>query len=211
MLKFKKKLSTVLAVGMIASMSTSAFAAQPSKEVAEPNVEVIALSADIDASVLNEIENSVEACLVYKDGTTAPLDAVITVEKVPTTAKSAADTYAVAVRSKLDSDTDDRNTSHTNASATLKLLWTDGPQLENVIDEVSGTLDLQKGKVTSGEVRYGNGWVTPALWTVKDVGGTSSFSFYPNMTTIDPSASYTLGFEGEISTMSLRVSANVFQ
>ena len=61
---------------MIASMSTSAFAAQPSKEVAEPNVEVIALSADIDASVLDKVENSVGACLVYKDGTTVPIDAV---------------------------------------------------------------------------------------------------------------------------------------
>ena len=211
MRKLKKMLLMVLVIVMIASMSTSVFAVQTSKEAAESNIEVVALSADIDASVLDEIENSVGACLVYKDGTTAPIDAVVTVEKMPTTAKSAADTYAVEVRSKLDSDTADRNTSHTNASARLKLLWTDGPKLENIIDEVSGTLDLQKGKVTSGEVRYGNGWVSSALWTVKNVGGASSFRYLPNMRANDPSASYSLGFEGELFTMYLHVSANVFQ
>lgn len=211
MLKFKKKLSTVLAVGMIASMSTSAFAAQPSKEVAEPNVEVIALSADIDASVLDKVENSVGACLVYKDGTTVPIDAVVTVEKMPTTAKSATTTYAVTVRSKLDTDTDDLNTSHTNASATLRLLWTDGPDIQNVIDEVSGTLHVEKGKVLSGTVLYGNRMVSSMLWTKKEVGSAPSFTFKPNMTVMSPAASYSVGFEDEIFGLSLSVASTIFQ
>ena len=211
MLKFKKMLSMALVVGMITSMSTNAFAAQATVEEVESNIEVIALSADISEETLDEITNSVEAGLVYDDGTTVPIDAVVTVEKMPSTSRSAANSYSVTLSSKIVSDSADQNSSKTNASATLQLVWTDGPGLQNSIDEVSGTLDIVKGKLTSGHVRYGDGWRSAILWTDKNVGSASSFTYRPNMVVADPTADYSIGFEGEVFTMYLYVSANVFQ
>ena len=213
--KIISKLLTVVVLGsMVFTMSMSAFAAQVTPQKAEAKVEVIALSEDISATTLNEISNSVYAGLVYPDGTTVPIDSVVTVEKLPSTFKSSVesyDSYAVTLSGKVVSDSADKNTSHTNASATLKMIWTDGPQWNNSIDEVSGTLDVIKGKVVSGKVRYGNGWLSGLQWTERDVGSSSSFAYYPGMIVQDPSASYGIIFEDELVSMSLKVSANILQ
>lgn len=207
----KRFLAGLLAAMMVSMMGTTAFAAGLGTEEVEAKIEVIALSEDISEATLNEISNSVYAGIVYPDGTTVPIDSVLTVEKLPSTLRSQVDSYAVTLSSKIVSDSADKNTSHTNASATLKLKWTDGPYLNNSIDEVSGTLDVEKGKVTSGEVRYGDGWTSALRWICKDVGSKSSFTYYPNLTAADPTADYSIGFENEIVTLSLTVSANILQ
>ena len=93
----------------------------------------------------------------------------------------------------------------------VRLLWTDGPDIQNVIDEVSGTLHVEKGKVLSGTVLYGNRMVSSMLWTKKEVGSAPSFTFRPNMTVMSPAASYSVGFEDEIFGLSLSVASTIFQ
>lgn len=112
---------------------------------------------------------------------------------------------------KIDSDSGDKNTSKTTASATLQLIWTDGPNYNNTIDNVSGTLTVNRGTVKSGIVRYGNGWRTPITWEKENVGSNSSFSFNPKLTVPDPSADYSIIFNNETYSLNLRVSANIFQ
>ncbi len=91
------------------------------------------------------------------------------------------------------------------------MIWTNGPKLKNSIDEVSGTLDVVKGEVVSGQVRYGDGWVSAINWTAKNVGSQSSFAYYPGKIVADPTADYSITFKDEIIAMSLSVSANILQ
>lgn len=210
--KIISKLLTIAVLGgMVSTMSMSAFAAQVTPKEAEAKVEVVALSEDISEATLNEISNSVYAGVVYPDGTTVPIDSVVTVEKLPSTFKSSADSYAVTLTGKIVSDSGDKNTKYTNASATLKLIWTDGPQLNNTIDEVSGSLEVLKGKVISGQVRYGNGWESALQWTTKNVRSLSKFKYSPGMIVADPTADYSIEFEDEIIALYLKVSANILQ
>ncbi len=204
-------LTMVVLGGMARAMSVSSLAADVDYKENEAKVEVIALSEDISEATINEISNSVYAAVVYRDGTNVPIDSVVTIERLPTTVQLSTNSYAVTLSGKVDDDKANKSTSHTNATATLKLIWTDGPQLNNSIDEVSGTLNVVKGKVLSGKVRYGDGWRSAMLWTKKDVGASSSFSFFPQVKASDPSADYSITFEDENVVMYLKVSASVFQ
>ena len=211
MCKTKKMLSMVLAFGMVASMSATAFAAAQTMGQTSSKIEVVRLSDNISEQVITEITDGVECSLMYDDGTIVPIHSVVTIEEINTGSKSLADTYAVTLSSKIDSDSADKNSSNTTASATLKLVWTDGKGINNTIDEVSGTLDVVKGKVHSGTVRYGDGWASAISWDKKDVGNKSSFSYSPNYGVPDPTADYSIAFKDELFSMSMSVSANVFQ
>lgn len=68
-----------------------------------------------------------------------------------------------------------------------------------------------KGKVVSGKVIYSNRWIGVIRWIEKEVGSRSSFAYYLGMTVQDPSADYSITFEGEIVSMYLKVSANILQ
>lgn len=187
------------------------FALQTNAYETNENISVIPLSSGISERTLNKIANSVETNLVYKNGTVVPIEAVVTVEKLPSLLKSEKDAYSVSVRLKVDYAIADKTTSKTNAVATLKLLWADGFGFDNYIDEVSGTLNLYSGRVTSGEVRYGDGFQTAIAWTQKNVGSRPSFSYSPNMRVKKPTADYTLKFAGESFAMCLKVSSNILQ
>lgn len=226
-MKIKKLLSTAVAIAMVTCMGTTAFAMDKSLGEIESNIEVINLSDNISIQTIQEIASSVESSLIYDDGTVVPVDAIVTIEDISITnyhssEVSLQNSYKVTLDTsiseqtetpnsrKIDSDSDDKNGSVV-ASATLELIWTDGPGLDNVIDKVSGNLTVEKGRVSDGEVRYGDGWRTIAFWTKKDVGSASSFSYRPSITVPDPSAVYYVDFENETFGLSLRVSANVLQ
>lgn len=212
MLRYGKKiLLTVLAGAMIANMNIQVFAANPVMKESKENVEVIALSEDVSEEILSEIGDAVGATLVYDDGTVEPIHALVTVEKISSMLRTEENSYAVAVSAKVVSDSGDKNTNNTNASATLQLIWTDGVGLKNSIDEVSGTLNVIKGSVESATVRYGDGMRSAILWTEKSVGNASSFKYTPNIVVADPTADYSIAFKNESVTLCLKVSASVFQ
>lgn len=223
-MKMKKLLSTAVAIAMVTCMGTTAFAMDKALGEIESNIEVVNLSDNINIQTIQEIIRSVESSLIYDDGTVVPVDAVVTIEDISTMnhRSSEVQSYKVTLDTsiseqietpnsrKIDSDSDDKN-GNVVASATLQLIWTDGPGLNNVIDKVSGTLTVKKGRVSDGEVRYGDGWRSTILWTKKDVGSASSFSYRPGITVADPSAVYYVDFEDATFGLSLRVSANVLQ
>jgi len=92
---------------------------------------------------LLEIEKSVGAEIVMADGTSVPIESMVTIEDVSTSNHSArfldsSDGYKVTVQAtasddKIDSDSGPQNNSKFNVSATLQLIWTDGAGLDNVI------------------------------------------------------------------------------
>lgn len=220
----KKLTSLALALVMCLSLYIPAFALDNSPD-SNPEVRVVNHSDSITAQELQEIVSSTSAYLTLKDGTAVPVDSVVTVEDIAApdvspnqnayNVSANQNSYkvtlsATASSDKIVSDSAEKNGSVT-ASATLELIWVDGPELDNVIKKVSGTLNVVKGTVSEATVRYGIGWVSALQWTSKDVTGKTSFSYSPNLTVQCPKADYSIVFEEAMVAMSLSVSSSVFQ
>ncbi|BAK99161.1 hypothetical protein OBV_19630 [Oscillibacter valericigenes Sjm18-20] len=211
----KKLTSLALALVMCLSLYIPAFALDNSPD-SNPEVRVVNHSDSITAQELQEIVSSTSAYLTLKDGTAVPVDSVVTVEDIaapdvsPNQNSYKVTLSATASSDKIVSDSAEKNGSVT-ASATLELIWVDGPELDNVIKKVSGTLNVVKGTVSEATVRYGIGWVSALQWTSKDVTGKTSFSYSPNLTVQCPKADYSIVFEEAMVAMSLSVSSSVFQ
>lgn len=213
--------ATTLAVGAVGNYETFAFVGNIEDEQA--NIEIVNLSSNIGEEEIQKITDSVSANLVYEDGSEVPVNTVVTIEDISTlnskmrTMSNDADSnsYQVTVSAsadqKITSDSADKNTSKVVASATLQLIWTDNTGLNNVIDKVSGTRTVTKGTVSSATLKYGDGYRSSILWTTKDVTNMKSFSYSPNKTAADPSASYSILFKESSVALSLSVSSSIFQ
>ena len=112
---------------------------------------------------------------------------------------------------KIVADSGEKNGGTYNVAATLQMIWIDGPGLDNVIKEVSGTSRVLKGTMASAEVQWGNGWKSAVTWTSKNVINRSSFLYRPNETVPCPKAQYAIMMNGAMSDLVLTVSSSVLQ
>lgn len=226
MLKMKKMISIIVVACMLFGINTTVLAAETSS-VEESKVKVVNLSDTISTQTIEEITSAVGAFLIYDDGRIAEIDSTVTIQDECAINSRSVNTYSqnsyiVTVNAsiseqddspntrKVDSDSSDLNLG-VNASITLQLKWTDNLGVQNVIDEVSGTLYVENGTVTSGVVRYGDGIYSDLRWQVKNVGASRSFLFRPNMTVLDPSANYTVKFKESSVALAVNVSASILQ
>lgn len=220
-----------LAFGSVGHYGTFAFAGNI--EDGQANIDIVNLSSNISEDEIQEITANVSANLVYKDGSEVPVDTIVTIEDVSTVNSKTrtmfnetdSKSYKVTVSAsantdnnsntnssrKIDSDSADKNTSKVVASATLQLIWTDKSGLNNVLNTVSGTKTVTKGSVSSATLKYGDGSRSSILWTTKNVKYMNSFSYTPNITAADPSASYSIVFNESSIALSLSVSSSIFQ
>ena len=174
-----------------------------------------------------EDKNSINAEVVCNEDVNTVVSTVITIEDVADKKERSVffrneNSYKVTVQSnilelesesnarKVVSDSGDKN-GKVEASATLQMIWTDVFGTSNKLDKVSGTLTVISGKVESGIVRYGEGTRSALLWTEKNVGASSSFSYEPNMTLFSPAADYAVKFKDNSISLYLKVSSSIFQ
>lgn len=217
----KKITALLIAFSTLCSMSVTAFAADMPVTKTSTDVTLINLSDKISDKELSEIKDTAHAYVTLHDGTIIPIDSVVTVEDVVEDgispySLSDPKSYKVTVQAaassdKIVSDSDYINGKDFNASATLQLIWTDGPGLDNYIKQVSGTLNVVKGTVTEGEVRWGNGWDSAMKWDSRSVGAKSSFSYSPNKKVPCPKADYSVIIEESFSNLYISVSSSVTQ
>lgn len=224
MKKFNKITSFMLAVCAVTSLMSVSASATTIPTKSNQDMKIINLSDSINENELNEIKNSVGAYLIYDGNMIELSDSILTIEDIATSEYRSANSnsYKLTLNAdineqeeknsrKIVSDSGDKNSSNVNASATLQLIWTDNPGINNVIDQVSGTLTVKKGTVKSAEVRYGEGGRSAILWDKFDVTNRSSFSFKPNKTVVDPSADYSILFNDSFLGIYLKVSASILQ
>lgn len=218
----KKIVSLFLVAVTFLCMSVPAFALDAPITVSSPEVTIINCSSKIPASALAEIEKAVSAQVTLTDGTVIPIASTVTVEDVSssvysTNAISSENSYKVTVQAtasddKIVSDSGEHNYSNIRVSATLQLIWTDGPGLNNVIKKVSGTRTVLKGSVNYAKVQWGDGWRSALTWTEKDVTNVNSFSYSPSVTVNCPKAQYSIMMVDEpIGSLLLTVSSSVLQ
>lgn len=191
------------------------------KDVSNAQITVVNHSERISASQIAEIKDSVGAYLVMEDGTEVSIPSVVTIEDVPTNdvstySLSPEKRYAVSVEAaastnKTVTDSGDQNFSGIHVSATLNMVWTDGPGLDNVIYSVSGTKKIIEGKETWGKVQWGDGWRSAITWTEKDVSGKGSFYYWPGEKVPCPKAVYSILMSGAPWTLVLTASSSVIQ
>lgn len=190
-----------------------------------PEVTIVNHSKKITPQELYEVKNSVGAKAVFNDGIIIPLDSVVTIEDfeedVSYRSYNAEETpqksYKVTVQTELSSDNDkivsdsgDKNGKEYNVSATLQLVWTDGPGFDNYIKKVSGTLTVLKGTVTEAKVSWGD-QMSPSLYAEKDVLGKSSFSYNPNFKTANPGSDFDISIRNCLVSLNLHANASIFQ
>lgn len=232
----KKVVSLIASVMVCFALSTSALAVDNGVFTAE--VTVVNLSNEITDEMLQEIVNSTSACLISEDGTTIPIDSVVTVEDVTSTeefefvnsdiirdASVPCKAYKVAVSAKASDktvvDSGSKNGSGYNGSATLELVWVDGPGLNNVIKKVSGSVTCYNNTtVEDAYVAWGNGWQSQAGWPEVDLtskfanatnGKKVEYEEWPDETVPCPKAISSTLFKGASSYLSLSASSSVFQ
>ena len=226
MLKIKKLLSLAVAGAMMLStMVVSAGAVDVNHDVQSPaldsNVTIVNLSDNITSQQIQEIASATSACIKQKDGTTIPVNSVVTVEDVSMPV-GLADTdsipsaykvtlSATASNEKEVYDNGDKKGADFDVSATLGMIWIDGPGLDNVIKEVSGVRVVKKGTIDSAKVQWGDGWKSALTWTSKNVINRSTFLYRPNETVSCPKASYSIIPKGALVSLDLTVSSSVFQ
>ncbi len=216
----KKITALLIAFSTLCSMSVTAFAADMPVTKTSADVTLINLSDKISDNELSEIKDTAHAYVTLHDGTIIPIDSVVTVEDVVEDgispySLSDQKSYKVTVQAaassdKIVSDSDYINGKDFNASATLQLIWTDGPGLDNYIKQVSGTLNVVKGTVTDGTVSWGDGW-SGYGWDERDVGAKSSFSYSPNKKASCPQAMYSVLIDESFTNLYIHVSSSVIQ
>lgn len=226
MLKLKKIVAMVVAVCMMMATNVTIFATEQTS-VREGKLDVVNLSDNISTETIEEITSAVGVFLLYDDGSVVEVDSTVIIEDEPilnsrsidgdskhsyrvTVSASVSEQVSTSNARKIVSDSSDKN-GVVVASITLRMKWTDNFGLENVIDEVSGTLTVDKGTVSSGTVSYGNGANSAAGWTKKSVGASSSFCYKPNMIVADPSADYIVKFKESDVALGASVSSSIFQ
>lgn len=230
-MEMKKVTRKIIAMGLAMIMLSGSVIVIPAEEACAPQksngITVLNLSDSITENEIEKITDGICAGLLYEDGSTENIDTVVVVEEIKE--KTLRSNYALQDKSykvtvsagisqedadtnarKIVSDSADKNGSVV-ASATLQLVWTDVLGWNNTLDRVSGTLTVESGKVTSGKVRYGNGIRSALLWTEKNVGSSTSFSYTPNLTVYNPAADYNVEFEGTDFSLYIRVAASIFQ
>lgn len=192
----KRFMSLLLAMAMLFALSAPALALDTSAldtSVVAPQSDmvVVNLSGSITSQEVQKIVDSTIVGLKKDDGTIVPVESVLTIEDVPvfTYANRIAqneNAYRVTVSATIEGDekfvskSDDNNSDYVTASALLQMIWIDGPGLQNAIKEVSGSLRVEKGTVTSATVRWGEGTQAASNWERRDVIGRSSFSYTAN-------------------------------
>lgn len=227
--EMKKKITALLlTIAMFVSMMVPAYAldtADTTDISDDPKVTLVNLSTKITTQELDKIMDSVGAKMVMKDGTVIPIDCVVTVEDVteeisPVSQYSASSekSYRVTVQADATDKTSDdkgkQSGSDYDISATLKMTWTDGSGTNNILKDVSGTLTVVKGTVSSGQLRWGDGMTSALIWAKRDVGAKSSFSYSPNFPAVKPSADYSVQMktsESFSNPLYLYVSSSIFQ
>lgn len=217
----KKKITALLlTIAMLVFTVVPAFAVDTA-DMSE--VTIINLSEKITAQELYEVKNSIGAKAIFDDGTIIPLDSVVTIEDFKETEEdipyrlynveeSPQKSYKITVQTEASSDndkivsnSDDRNGKTYNVSATLQLIWTDGPGFDNCLKKVSGTITVLKGSVSKATVGWGD-WTSPSIYAKRDVTDKSSFSYSPNYKTANPGSN--LSVQIVDCTFSISISAN---
>lgn len=185
------------------------------------SVTVLNCSDKISARQIAEIKESVGAYLTLNDGSEVSIPSVVKIEDVQTDGVSAyslspENSYMVSLEVDLPEfksvgDSGSQNFSGIQVSATLSMVWKDGPGLENVIYSVEGTKKVVKGKESWSKVRWGNGWQSTILWTEKNVTGQGYFYYLPGDVVPCPKAEYSILMDGAPWTLVLTVSSSVLQ
>ena len=147
MKKFNKITSFMLAVCAVTSLMSVSASATTIPTKSNQDMKIINLSDSINENELNEIKNSVGAYLIYDGNMIELSDSILTIEDIATSEYRSANSnsYKLTLNAdineqeeknsrKIVSDSGDKNSSNVNASATLQLIWTDNPGINNVID-----------------------------------------------------------------------------
>ena len=219
----RKVVSLALILAILSSINLSAYAVAQPSQTNDATVTVVNLSDSITTHEIDEIVSSTHACIKQKDGTVIPIESVVTIEDISEPSYYSNNTpdqksYKVTVNAtasdgvdKIVSNSGNKNNENVNATATLTLVWTDGPGLENVIKEVSGTIRVDKGRITSSYVDWGNGWETAVNWHREQLRDVPRFVFYPTMKVPCPKDMYTIIFANDFLSLTVIVSSSVFQ
>ena len=194
-------------------------------------LEVINLSSTISEADVERIKESVNAKIVLEDNAELPVDTVITIEDasvnnhIAEISESDAKSYKISILASVDteklidnrsqtkyvSDNSTMNNGSVNATAFLIMRWTDGPGLDNYIDEVECSRSVYSGTVTSATLRYGNGYQSAFTWTSVNVTSYASHTVYPNMAASKPAADYSIRFQEASIDLYVDVAASIFQ
>lgn len=214
-------MSFILAMAMCLSLSTTALALEKPYVDSAPSVEVVNLSENITDQELQEIVSSTCAYTIQDDGTTVPIDSVITIkdisldhcaERMFSNQKAYEVTLSATVSNEKNVyDDGEKNTSNVQATAELRMTWIDNFGPSNAIKSVYGSRTVTKGTVTSAVV----GWKefsTPREMVKKDVTHYSAFHYdCENFVCIKPTAFYEIHFAGEAWPIYLQVTSSVLQ
>lgn len=216
-MKMRKILSLALSCTMVLGIMIPSVSAQDLTPDMEPEVTVVNLSESISTQEVQEIVSSTTAYFTLEDGTTVPVDSVVTIEDAPLTrsALPGQNAYQVTISAaasneKVVTNANEKNGSVT-ATAVLSMIWIDNLGFNNVIKEVWGSRVIYVGTEKKGTLIYGNYGSSTVGWTKHIVTGPVEFRFYPNKKVDCPSAKYTVSFNETNSELTVKVTATVRQ
>lgn len=209
----KRILAVVMTMTICVNLGITALATSETVE-SEENIKVVNYSETISEQEIQEIVDDVKASLVYEDGTIVPIETTITIKDVETITSTlrssdSSNTYAVTANSKVESDADSKNNEGVSASIYLGLVWQDVLGPNNILESVSGYVNVTKGTIESSTVKYGAAGEAGS-WTTLELGKQTSFAKSVNMEAYIPHATYTVYFEGATFYLNVSVTPTIF-
>ncbi|MCI8912556.1 MAG: hypothetical protein HFF38_00285 [Lawsonibacter sp.] len=177
----KKFINLLTSLCIVTSLCVPVAGAVSPVEEPVGNIEVINYSRYISDTDVEELKNGINATYTTSTGKVMPLDCVVTVEDVvinPTGTRSAdGRTYAVTVAAekKDESNSGSINDEKVAAKAYITMMWTDVEGIKNTIDRLYGGINVSRGTLRDGVVRYGNSHNRPMNRPSFSLGTSASF------------------------------------
>jgi len=190
----KKLISTALAAATLFSTITGTAFASDLEDTSSENAHktVVCLSNDIPDSVVQNIENCVDAYTYDENGNRIDLDCEINIERLSGDSVSSygrdmesdGDRYIITATASGELKYEPTKVEiydEENAKFTMHMTmaWLDRPGWENAIERLDGRIDITKGTYTGGEVRCGYNH-TRAHVKKKLTASEKSFNFDPD-------------------------------
>lgn len=143
-------------------------------------IEVINNSKYVSDSQVERLKEGVQAEYTAPNGEVIPLNCTVTIEDVECdimSRQSGARSYAVTVSAtKNASNIGDFNGKTVVATASITMRWVDVPGIANKMENLSGSITVDKGEIDHGKVTYGSSHTSTTLRPNFNIGTDTKFN-----------------------------------
>ena len=191
----KQIISSLLALTMLCSLSTAAFAYGPEVDSADSTspaetetvVTVVNNSRYLTDAEAEEMKEDISAGIILDSGEAIPVDCTVTIEDVDSDMaprQAGSRTYRTTVRASTPPavNSGKKDGDGVEAYATLTMDWTDVPGIANDINAIQGHIDVVTGTLRNSDVFYGDTHNRPLLRDGFITGTDRTFLKYVNYT-----------------------------